>query len=260
MVEWRQNNLWGDPLLIGRSGNPTLKDNTFKQSGYYSGQNAMTIDGTVNKAFIMLALLLGGAFATWSMYFKGQNVLPYAIVGAIAGFILALIISFKPKTAPYLVPIYSILEGTFLGALSANYESLYNGITLQAALLTMGVFVALLLAYKTRIIKATENFKLGVFAATAGIALVYLLSFILGLFGVTVPYLHDNSLIGIGISVIIVIVAALNLVLDFDFIETGSQQGAPKYMEWYGAFGLMVTLVWLYIEMLRLLSKLRSRD
>jgi uncharacterized YccA/Bax inhibitor family protein len=246
--------------MIGRSGNPTLKDNTFNRSGYYSGRDAMTIDGTVNKAFIMLALLLGGAFAVWAMYFKGQNVLPYAIVGVIGGFILALIISFIPKTSPYLVPIYAVLEGLFLGALSANYESLYNGITLQAALLTMGVFVALLLAYKTRIIKATENFKLGVFAATAGIALVYLLSFILGLFGISVPYLHDNSLIGIGISVVIVIVAALNLVLDFDFIETGSQQGAPKYMEWYGAFGLMVTLVWLYIEMLRLLSKLRSRD
>jgi len=148
----------------------------------------------------------------------------------------------------------------FLGALSASYESLYNGITLQAALLTMAVFVALLMAYKTRLIKATENFKLGVVAATGGIMIMYLLSFVLGLFGITVPYLHENSLIGIGISVVIVIVAALNLVLDFDFIEGGAEQGAPKYMEWYGAFGLMVTLVWLYIEILRLLSKLRSRD
>ncbi|MBD2870293.1 Bax inhibitor-1/YccA family protein [Paenibacillus arenilitoris] len=246
--------------MIGRSGNPTLKESTFRQAGHYSGQNAMTIEGTVNKAFIMLALLLGGAFSTWSMYFNGQNVVPYAVGGAIAGLVLALIVSFKPTSAPYLVPVYAVLEGLFLGALSANYESLYNGITLQAALLTMGVFVAMLLAYKTRIIKATENFKLGVFAATAGIALVYLLSFILGLFGVNIPYLHDNSWIGIGISLVIVIVAALNLVLDFDFIENGSRHGAPKYMEWYGAFGLMVTLVWLYIEMLRLLSKIWSRD
>jgi uncharacterized YccA/Bax inhibitor family protein len=246
--------------VIGRSGNPTLNDNTFERTGGYGSTERMTIEGTVNKAFIMLAILLGGAFVTWSMYFNGQNVLPIAIGGAICGFILALIISFKPRTSPYLVPIYAALEGVFLGAISANYESLYQGITLQAALLTMAVFVALLLAYKTRIIKATENFKLGVFAATGGIFLVYLLSFILGMFGVTVPYLHDNSLIGIGISLVIVIVAALNLVLDFDFIESGSQQGAPKYMEWYGAFGLMVTLVWLYLEMLRLLSKIASRD
>lgn len=245
--------------MIGRSGNPTLKDKTFEQNGHYSGREAMTIEGTVNKSFIMLALLLGGAFSTWSMYFNGQNVLPYAIGGAIGGIVLALIISFVPKTSPYLVPIYAILEGCFLGALSAHYESLYQSITLQAALLTMGVFIALLMAYKTRLIKATENFKLGVFAATAGIALVYLLSFILRFFGITLPYLHDNSLIGIGVSVVIVIVAALNLVLDFDFIESGAEKGAPKYMEWYGAFGLLVTLVWLYIEMLRLLSKLRSR-
>ncbi|CAM4030773.1 Bax inhibitor-1/YccA family protein [Paenibacillus alkaliterrae] len=246
--------------MIGRSGNPTLKDRTFDQKGSYSLQDAMTIEGTVNKAFITLAVLLGGAFAAWSMYANGQNVFPYAIGGAVIGFILALVISFKPAAAPYLVPVYAVCEGLFLGALSANYESLYNGITLQAALLTMCVFIALLLAYKTRLIKATKNFRLGVFAATAGIALVYLLSFVLGFFGITVPYLHDNSLIGIGISLIIVIVAALNLVLDFDFIETGAQQGAPKYMEWYGAFGMMVTLVWLYIEMLRLLSKLWSRD
>ncbi|WP_019639884.1 Bax inhibitor-1/YccA family protein [Paenibacillus fonticola] len=246
--------------MIGRSGNPTLNDDTFQQVGYHSGQDVMTIEGTVNKIFITLAVLLGGAFASWSMYFSGQNVVPYAIGGAIGGLVLALIITFKPTTAPYLVPIYGALEGLFLGAISASFETFINGITLQAALLTMGVFLALLLAYKTRIIKATENFRLGVFAATAGIAIVYLLSFILGLFGVTVPYLHDSTPLGIGISVVIVIVAALNLVLDFDFIENGAKQGAPKYMEWYGAFGLMVTLVWLYIEMLRLLSKIASRD
>ncbi|QJD86388.1 Bax inhibitor-1/YccA family protein [Cohnella herbarum] len=246
--------------MIGRSGNPTLNDNTFEGSHGYGGSERMTIDGTVNKAFIMLAILLGGAFVTWSMYFNDRNVMPIAIGGAIGGLILALIISFKPKASPYLVPIYAALEGVFLGGISATYEAKFNGITLQAALLTMCIFVALLLAYKSRIIKATENFKLGVFAATAGIMLVYLASFVLGMFGVTVPYLHDSSLIGIGISLVIVVVAALNLVLDFDFIESGAQQGAPKYMEWYGAFGLMVTLVWLYLEMLRLLSKIASRD
>ncbi|USB33095.1 Bax inhibitor-1/YccA family protein [Paenibacillus sp. YPG26] len=246
--------------MIGRSGNPTLNDNTFGRSGHYSGQNQMTIDGTVNKTMITLVMLLGGAFGTWSMHFSGGNALPYMIGGAIAGLLLALIISFVPTTAPYLVPVYAIAEGMFLGGLSARFETLYNGITLQAALLTMGVFITLLLAYKTRLIKATENFKLGVIAATGGVLLVYLLSFILGMFGITIPYLHDNSLVGIGISIVIVIIAALNLVLDFDFIEQGAGQGAPKYMEWYGAFGLVVTLVWLYVEMLRLLAKVFSRN
>lgn len=246
--------------MIGRSGNPTLNEETFQQTVHNYGRDGMTIEGTVNKSFISLAVLLGAAFVTWSMYFDGQEVMPYAIGGAIGGFVLALIISFKPTTSPYLVPVYAALEGVFLGALSAYYELRFEGITLQAALLTMAVFVALLLAYKSRLIKATENFKLGVFAATGGIAIVYLLSFVLGLFGITVPYLHDSSWIGIGISLVIVVVAALNLVLDFDFIENGASQGAPKYMEWYGAFGLLVTLVWLYIEMLRLLAKLRSRE
>lgn len=244
--------------MIGRSGNPTLSDNTFDR--FDSAHDPMTIGGTVNKAFMTLALLIAAAIVSWTMYFNGYNVGGLAIGGAVAGFILALIISFKPSAAPYLVPVYAVAEGLFLGALSATYETLYYGITMQAALITISVFIALLIAYKTRVIRATENFKLGIFAATAGIAIVYLLSFILGLFGITIPYLHDNSLIGIGISVVIVIIAALNFVLDFDFIESGAQQGAPKYMEWYGAFGLMVTLVWLYVEIIRLLAKLRSRD
>ncbi|WP_028590649.1 Bax inhibitor-1/YccA family protein [Paenibacillus massiliensis] len=246
--------------MVGRSGNPTLNDNTFERDDFYGSHEPMTIGGTVNKAFMTLAILIGAAIVSWTMYFNGYSVGGLIIGGAIAGFILALIISFKPTTAPYLVPIYAIAEGLFVGALSANYEALYYGITLQAALLTMSVFIALLLAYKSRVIRATQNFRLGVFAATAGIALMYLLSFVLSFFGITVPYLHDNSLIGIIISLVIVVVAALNLVLDFDFIERGAEQGAPKYMEWYGAFGLMVTLVWLYLEMVRLLAKLRSRD
>jgi uncharacterized YccA/Bax inhibitor family protein len=235
-----------------------LSDNTFDR--FDSAHDPMTIGGTVNKAFMTLALLIAAAIVSWTMYFNGYNVGGLAIGGAVVGFILALIISFKPTAAPYLVPVYAVAEGLFLGALSATYETLYYGITMQAALITISVFIALLIAYKTRLIRATENFKLGIVAATAGIAIVYLLSFVLGLFGITVPYLHDNSLIGIGISVVIVIIAALNFVLDFDFIESGAQQGAPKYMEWYGAFGLMVTLVWLYVEIIRLLAKLRSRD
>ncbi|MBO2944601.1 Bax inhibitor-1/YccA family protein [Paenibacillus sp. F411] len=246
--------------MIGRSGNPTLSDNTFERQQSQAGDKVMTIDGTVHRTMITLVLLLAGAFSSWKMYFDGENVFPFMIGGLIAGFILALIVSFVPRTAPFLVPLYAVAEGLFLGALSANYEYVYDGITLQAALLTMGVFVALLLVYRLRIVKVTENFKLGVIAATGGIALVYLLSLVLGFFGVSIPYLHESSPIGIGISVVIVIVAALNLVLDFDFIENGARSGAPKYMEWYGAFGLVVTLVWLYIEMLRLLSKIFSRD
>lgn len=246
--------------MIGRSGNPTLNEKMFEKSGRYNYQETMTIGGTVNKSFMLLALLIGAAVVSWAMFFDGYNVFPYMIGGAIGGLILALIISFKPTAAPFLAPIYAIAEGLFLGALSANYESLYYGITLQAALLTMCVFLAMLIAYKTGLIKASRGFQRGVFAATLGIALVYLLSFVLGMFGVTVPYLHDSTPIGIGISVVIVIIAALNFVLDFNFIEEGAKQGAPKYMEWYGSFGLLVTLVWLYIEIVRLLAKLANRD
>ncbi|GAB2701092.1 Bax inhibitor-1/YccA family protein [Paenibacillus thermoaerophilus] len=248
-------------MNIGRSGNPTLNENTFRRYGHgsYAG-GAMTLDGTVNKAFITLAILLGAAFVMWFMHFDGRNVVPYAIGGAIGGLVLALIISFKPSVSPVAVPIYAALEGLFIGAISAAYESRFEGITLQAVMITFGVFIALLLAYKTRIIRATENFKLGVFAATMGIAIVYLINFILSFFGHSVPFLHDTGWIGIGVSLVIVTVAALNLVLDFDFIESGTHAGAPKYMEWYGAFGLLVTLVWLYLEILRLLAKLRSRN
>ncbi|MBP2001992.1 putative YccA/Bax inhibitor family protein [Paenibacillus shirakamiensis] len=246
--------------MLGRSGNPTLKDQTFRKTGSYPGYQSMTLDGTLNKTLITLVILLGGAFGIWSLYYSGQNIVPYMAGGAIIGLVLALVISFVPTFAPYLVPLYALAEGLMIGGLSAIYENLYHGITLQAALLTLGVALALLFAYKTRIIQATENFKMGVFAATAGIALVYLLNIILQLFGVTIPYLHSNGPIGIVISIVIVIVAALNLILDFDFIEKGVQRDAPKYMEWYGAFGLMVTLVWLYVEMLRLLSKVWSRD
>jgi len=243
-----------------RSGNPTLNDETFASFGAYSGQDAMTLDGTVNKSLITLFILLGAAFVTWSMYFNGQNVFPYILGGAIGGFVIAIVLRIKPNLSPVLVPVYAVLEGLFIGAISAHYEASLNGITFQAALLTASVFLALLLAYKSRLIRATENFKLGVVAATFGILIMYLINIALSFFGMSVPFVHDTGPIGILVSLFIVVVAALNLVLDFDFIENGVQQGAPKYMEWYGAFGLMVTLVWLYLEILRLLAKLRSRD
>jgi uncharacterized YccA/Bax inhibitor family protein len=186
--------------------------------------------------------------------------MPWMIGGGIGGFVVAIITVFKRQWAGITGPIYAVLEGLFLGGISAFFEAQYPGIVVQAVSLTFAILFVLLFAYKTRIIKPTENFKLGVFAATGGVMMLYLVSFILNLFGVPVGYLHDNSLLSIGISVVIVIIASLNLVLDFDFIEQGAASSAPKYMEWYAAFGLMVTLIWLYIEILRLLSKIASRN
>ncbi len=160
---------------------------------------------------------------------------------------------------PITAPIYSVLEGFFVGGISAVFEAQFPGIVMQAVGLTMCTLFGLLAAYKSGLIKVTENFRLGVIAATGRIALIYFLSFILRFVGVGIPFIHDSGLIGIGFSLFVVAVAAMNLVLDFDFIESGAQLGAPKYMEWYAAFGLMVTLIWLYIEILRLLAKLKSR-
>ena len=173
---------------------------------------------------------------------------------------LAIVTAFKKEWSPVTAPLYALVEGFFLGAISALYNHLYEGIVMQAVMLTFGTLFALLLAYRSGLVKATENFKLGVVAATGGIALVYLATIALSFFNIQIPLIHESGLIGIGFSLFVIVIAALNLVLDFDFIETGVEQGAPKYMEWYGAFGLMVTLVWLYIEFLRLLAKLQSRD
>jgi len=181
------------------------------------------------------------------------------IGGLIGGLILALITIFKPSASPYTAPAYAACEGLLLGAISAAFEKAYPGIVVQAVGLTFGTLAALLLAYTSRLIKPTENFKLGIVAATGGIMLLYLASFILGLFGIPIGFIHSSGPIGIGFSVVVVIIAALNLVLDFDFIETGVERGAPKYMEWYGGFALLVTLIWLYLEILRLLAKLRER-
>lgn len=222
----------------------------------------MTVGGTVNKCFILLALVFGSAIFSWQSSFPtgwsagaAPTIPLWYIPAAIGGFIVAMIIIFKKTSAPYLTPVYAILEGITLGALSSIFEYRYPGIVLQAVFCTIGVFGSLLIAYRSGLIQATENFKLGVVAATGGIAIVYLVDFGLRFFGTSVPYIHENGMMGIGISLFIVIIAALNLVLDFDFIEQGAEQGAPKFMEWYAAFGLLVTLVWLYLEILRLLSK-----
>ena len=185
--------------------------------------------------------------------------MPATLIGGLGGFIVALITVFKPRVSPYTAPIYAALEGLLLGGISALYNARFEGLPAQAVALTFGVFVALLIVYRTGLIRATENFRMGVVAATGGIMVMYLLSFVLGFFGIQMSFLHDSSPLSIGISLVIVVVAALNLVLDFDFIERGVAHGAPKFMEWYAAFGLLVTLVWLYLEILRLLSKLQDR-
>jgi len=244
-----------------RSANPALNKKTFQGIPRVTGKAAMTIDGTVNKTAIMLLLVVMTASWTWSRFFAAgpQAVMGLMIFGAIAGLVIGIVTVFKRTAAPITAPLYAAFEGLFLGGLSAMLESRYPGIVIQAVGLTFGTLFCLLGAYKSRLIKVTENFRLGVVAATGGIALLYFASFILGFFGINIPMIHSSGPIGIGFSLVVVTIAALNLVMDFDFIETASDRGAPKYMEWYGAFGLMVTLIWLYIEFLRLLTKLRSR-
>ena len=252
-----------------RSANPALKESTFLDLG--SGTvvsrdgDTMTINGTVNKTgFLLLLTVLTAAFA-WSQA-VGADGQPapgfgiYAWGGAIGGFVIAMVTIFKKTWAPVTAPLYALVEGFFLGAISALFNAYYEGIVMQAVLLTFGTLFAMLFAYRSGLVRATENFRLGVVAATGGIALVYLATIVLGFFGIQIPMIHESGIVGIGFSLFVVVIAALNLVLDFDFIETGAEQGAPKYMEWYGAFGLMVTLVWLYVEFLRLLAKLQGRD
>ena len=246
-----------------RTANPALNSKIFTGFGRISDTaQAMTIQGTVNKAALLTLFVLIASSWTWRLYYSSGNpaaVMPWVLGGAFGGFIVALITIFKKRWASISAPIYALLEGLFLGGISAIFEAKYPGIVIQAVSLTFGTLFCLLLVYRSGVIKVTENFKLGVAAATGGIALIYLATLVLGLFGVRMPFIHESGLIGIGFSLFVVVIAALNLVLDFDFIESGAESGVPKYMEWYAAFGLMVTLIWLYIEILRLLAKLRSR-
>ena len=242
-----------------RSGNPVLKANTFIQRHTVIDNGTMTITGTVNKTELSLLLLMTTAIFTWNMAPNDPRVGGLMMVGIFGGLIAAMITVFKQHLAPYTTPIYALLEGLALGGISRFFETLYPGIVNQAVFLTFGTLAALLFAYRSGLIKPTENFKLGIAAATGGIFFVYIISFILGLFGVQIPLIHSNSNFGILFSFGVVVIAALNLVLDFDFIEEGAEIGAPKYMEWFGAFGLLVTLIWLYLEILHLLAKLQSR-
>jgi uncharacterized YccA/Bax inhibitor family protein len=242
-----------------RTSNPTLNQNTFAGTALGSAQ-PMTLQGTVNKTAILLMLVFGSAVFAWKTVLANPSTTGlFAWGGAIAGLILCLVTVFKKEWAAITSPLYAIAEGLTLGAISMWVDQFYPGIVLQAVLLTIGVLLAMLGAYTMRIIRATEKFRTGVIAATGGIFLVYLLTMVLGFFHIRVPYIHDSGMVGIGFSLFVVVIAALNLVLDFDLIENGCRHGAPKYMEWYGAFGLLVTLVWLYFEILRLLTKLANR-
>ena len=237
-----------------RSGNPVLSKSTFNSSTNVT--ETMTINGTVNKTAISLFLLVGTGYLT----FNTMNTVLLIACG-IGGFIVALITVFRKHWAPITVPIYAILEGGMLGGISFMYNSMYDGIVTNAIFLTLGILLSLLMAYRSGLIKPSENFKLGVAAATGGIAIVYLINFVMGFFGsgMGIMNINNSSIMSIGFSLVVIVIASLNLVLDFDFIEEGAEKGAPKYMEWYGAFGLLVTLIWLYLEILRLLAKLNSR-
>ena len=249
------------PLPVTRSGNPTLSERVFaNQPRPAYGEQRMTLQGSINKSFLLLVVLLAGAFWPWSQYLTTGDVSIVSgsvMIGALAGLVVGMIISFKANLAPYLAIPYAALQGLAIGGISALLEARYPGIAIQAVGLTFAVLAVMLVAYKLGIIRATERFRAIVVGATGAIALVYLISIILSFFHVAVPLLNSASPAGIVISLVIVGVAALNLILDFDFIEAGAAQGAPRYMEWYAAFGLLVTMVWLYMEILRLLSKTR---
>tara|TARA_B100000927_G_scaffold55204_1_gene42163 strand:- start:3168 stop:3896 length:729 start_codon:yes stop_codon:yes gene_type:complete len=240
-----------------RTANPALQSDTFRKSmsGSVATDGTMTINGVVNKTGLSLFLLIISASITWS----NPSLSWLGILGTFAGLILAVVTIFKPTISHLTVPAYAIMQGLFLGLISRVFENQYPGIAVQAIFLTFGTLGSLLLAYMSGLIKATENFKLGIFAATGAIGVLYLINFIMSFFGTGIGVIHSNSTMGIIFSIGVVVIAALNLVLDFDFIEEGAEIGAPKYMEWYATFGLLVTLIWLYIEILRLLSKLNSR-
>ena len=246
-----------------KTSNPAFAGaNTYSGSAVHVGYGpTMTISGTVNKAGILMLCVLATAFYTWSQFFATgdpSSVGALTLVGAFGGFGVAMVTIFKKEWSPVTAPIYALLEGLVLGSLSATLEMRFPGIAIEAVALTFGTCFALLAAYRSGLIRATEKFTLGIVAATGGIALVYFGSMILGFFGVHIPGIFGNGPVGILFSLAVVVIAALNLILDFSAIEEGALRGAPKYMEWYSAFGLMVTLIWLYLEIIRLLSKLRD--
>jgi len=247
-----------------KSGNPTLSEKNFEKTIHTTGDaGVMTEKGTLNKFGLLMILVLGSASFTWKAAAEGVNIMPWIIGSAIGGLIIALVLAFKPIWASFLAPVYALIEGVFVGGISAYYNDAFSqiapNIVMQAVGITFGVVIAMFGLYRFGVIKATQKFKAIVFTATAGIAMFYLLAFVLRFFNIEMPLIHSSGTWGIMFSLVVVAIAALNLILDFDMIEQGSAMGAPKYMEWYGAFGLLVTIVWLYIEILRLLSKFAKK-
>ncbi|MDP4183866.1 MAG: Bax inhibitor-1/YccA family protein [Bacteroidota bacterium] len=252
-------------MSLTKSSNPVFNNKIFQNAAVDSREGMMTIQGAMNKTALLLLFAVLSAGFVWNKFFAFASlaqavsgVSMWLLGGAIGGFILAMIISFSPRRAPILAPIYAVLEGLFLGGISAIFEARYPGLVMRAVGLTFGVFAVMLFLYRSRIIRVTNKFRMIMVAAIGGIMLVYLVSFIISFFGVHISFLTDSSRLGIGFSLLVVGIAAFSLMLDFDLIEQAASQGAPKYMEWYGAFGLMVTLVWLYLEILKLLARLAN--
>jgi uncharacterized YccA/Bax inhibitor family protein len=256
-------------MALFQSGNPTLSEKIFRRSLDATNNGTMTVRGAISKFGLLLFLVIAGAVYTWNLYgqFKIQTMMTLFYVGLIGGFVTGLIISFKPSAAKYLAPVYAILEGLFIGGLSVIVNQMvlaknpaYGGIVPQAVALTLGIAIVMFLLYNFRIIKPTQKFKAVIVSAIMGIFIFYLVFWVLMLFHVNMPFMQwgDNSVLGIGINLFVVIIAALSLILDFERIEVGQEMGAPKQMEWYGAFGLLVTIVWLYVQILKLLSRFAS--
>lgn len=241
-----------------KSGNPALSASTF--DGLAASDNPMTLSGTINKTAMLLALVLAGAGWAWNAYFQSQrieDVLPLVWLGSLGGLVVAIITIVNKQIAAYTAPAYALLEGLAVGGVSALYEARHPGIAIQAAGLTFGILAVMLVAYRFELVKVTAHFKAGVTAATGGIAILYLVDLALMYFGHPVTMIHDSGALAIAFSLFVICIASLNLVMDFDFIAKGVAQRSPKYMEWYSAFGLVVTLIWLYLEILRLLGKRR---
>lgn len=252
-------------MNFNKTSNPTLGEGIINRFSFAATDRPMTVQGSVNKTALLLALVVAGAAFTWSKVMasiesgEAVGINGWMIAGSVMGFIIATVIAFRQNLAPYLSPVYAICEGLFIGAISAHFEAMYPGLVMRAVLLTFSVMFALLFLYKMRIVKATQRFRTILVSATAGIAIAYLITFIISLFGVKMNFMYTGGSLGLIVSLVVVGVAALNLVLDFDFIENGAESNLPAYFEWYAAFGLMVTLVWLYIEILRLLAIVAGR-
>ena len=254
-------------MAIFKSSNPVLTEKNYRDTvldGVVSHENAMTVRGTLNKFGFLFLMVMGTAFYAWKEFADGGNVMPLILTGAIGGLVIAFVLMFKKEWSPFLAPAYALLEGLFVGGVSAYFNFVFAAkapnIIMNAVGLTFGTCIAMYLLYTFRIIKATAKFRAVIVTATTGIFIFYLITFVLGFFGISIPFLHESSLLGIGFSVFVVALAALNLILNFDMIETGAELGAPKYMEWYSAFGLLVVIVWLYMEILRLLSLISGRN